>query len=339
MEQPSASQVSEDPRVEPARTQGHVLRLPPFEYSQLDTPTSIRVLEILPPASNVICCKMTKLDLEHPSGEQQYVALSYTWNDPITIIECPVENMTSIIEIKDYAKLPYYFPFRGPGGIELHTLDSAMRYYVETHPWIPRERALTAEKTTKLIELDGHQISVQENLYHFPKEYSWVKTFIASKPPAGEGGKDDHALRKVIHLPVWIDALCINQSDVEERASQVQLMDRVFRSAKLVFAWLGAPDSFTNDAMEGLGLIYSSDIVSVKSSGKMTLSSISEMDLVHWFAVFAFFQRSWFKRAWVTQEVVFGRESITVLHGGRTMPFEYLSMLAEALASLDFTLR
>ena len=47
-----------------------------------------------------------------------------------------------------------------------------------------------------------------------------------------------------VNSPIWIDALCINQDDAAERASQVQLMGRVFQDASCVFAWLGPPDSF-----------------------------------------------------------------------------------------------
>ncbi|KAH6714047.1 heterokaryon incompatibility protein-domain-containing protein, partial [Leptodontidium sp. MPI-SDFR-AT-0119] len=40
---------------------------------------------------------------------------------------------------------------------------------------------------------------------------------------------------------IWIDALCINQEDVEERNYQVGLMSYVYSEVKLVIAWLGMP--------------------------------------------------------------------------------------------------
>ncbi|KFA55156.1 hypothetical protein S40293_09843 [Stachybotrys chartarum IBT 40293] len=39
---------------------------------------------------------------------------------------------------------------------------------------------------------------------------------------------------------LWIDALCINQSDVQERNHQVQWMDQVYRKARRVVIFLGA---------------------------------------------------------------------------------------------------
>lgn len=38
---------------------------------------------------------------------------------------------------------------------------------------------------------------------------------------------------------LWIDALCINQSDDAEKGQQVQLMGNVYRSAERVVIWLG----------------------------------------------------------------------------------------------------
>jgi hypothetical protein len=42
---------------------------------------------------------------------------------------------------------------------------------------------------------------------------------------------------------VWIDGLCINQTDDTEKSHQVQLMQRIFRDARRVLVWLGPDDS------------------------------------------------------------------------------------------------
>ncbi|PVH77802.1 HET-domain-containing protein, partial [Cadophora sp. DSE1049] len=38
---------------------------------------------------------------------------------------------------------------------------------------------------------------------------------------------------------MWIDAICINQSDMEERIQQVQLMRALYTGASEVLIWLG----------------------------------------------------------------------------------------------------
>ncbi|KAF3045317.1 hypothetical protein E8E11_001892 [Didymella keratinophila] len=42
-------------------------------------------------------------------------------------------------------------------------------------------------------------------------------------------------------LVLWADALCINQTDLDERAAQVRIMPRIFEGADSIFAWLGDP--------------------------------------------------------------------------------------------------
>ncbi|KAF2217050.1 hypothetical protein CERZMDRAFT_32569, partial [Cercospora zeae-maydis SCOH1-5] len=41
---------------------------------------------------------------------------------------------------------------------------------------------------------------------------------------------------------IWIDAICINQQDVEERNSQVALMQEIYTKATNVRLWLGIAD-------------------------------------------------------------------------------------------------
>jgi hypothetical protein len=43
-------------------------------------------------------------------------------------------------------------------------------------------------------------------------------------------------------LRLWVDAVCINQVDLEERAQQVIFMKEIYSGARHVFSWLGAPD-------------------------------------------------------------------------------------------------
>ncbi|KAK5659182.1 hypothetical protein OQA88_1272 [Cercophora sp. LCS_1] len=49
-------------------------------------------------------------------------------------------------------------------------------------------------------------------------------------------------LRRRRHLRVWADAICINQSDAEERSQQVLRMAAIYRSATSVVAWIGDGD-------------------------------------------------------------------------------------------------
>jgi hypothetical protein len=38
---------------------------------------------------------------------------------------------------------------------------------------------------------------------------------------------------------IWIDSICINQDNVQERSSQVRAMNRIYPGARSVYCWLG----------------------------------------------------------------------------------------------------
>lgn len=65
-------------------------------------------------------------------------------------------------------------------------------------------------------------------------------------------------LRSATHaLPLWLDAVCINQGSISERNAQVALMGFIFTRAAAVVAWLGVPELAntglpTTDVLEGL---------------------------------------------------------------------------------------
>lgn len=51
---------------------------------------------------------------------------------------------------------------------------------------------------------------------------------------------------------LWVDALCIDQSSLEERNHQVALMGEVYRMARCVLIWLGVGTSVTRRMMRFL---------------------------------------------------------------------------------------
>jgi hypothetical protein len=59
-------------------------------------------------------------------------------------------------------------------------------------------------------------------------------------PAHDAGGEDEVGFLRGI--PLWIDALCINQDDIAERSHQVLLMGDIFRNAAGVVSWLGSKE-------------------------------------------------------------------------------------------------
>jgi hypothetical protein len=86
---------------------------------------------------------------------------------------------------------------------------------------------------------------------------------------------------------LWVDALCINQNDLEEKAAQVKFMGAIYRNAKVVVVWLGPPA----DAHDSVGQLFE-DLV------KYAELSNSPERAAAWFALRTLLDRTWFRRRW-----------------------------------------
>jgi len=93
----------------------------------------------------------------------------------------------------------------------------------------------------------------------------------------------DHSLERII----WVDAICINQADEEEKGHQIQSMARIYGQANRVIVWLGEVADDSDLALEA---------IRVAGSKKSTYCSDSERIPP---AVLALLQRPWFRRIWV----------------------------------------
>lgn len=106
---------------------------------------------------------------------------------------------------------------------------------------------------------------------------------------------------------VWEDAICIDQSNEEERGHQVRLMKSIYSSATRVCAWLGEETDGSDAAVDCLrGIRTSSDDSrrGAQSSARPSTVSLPETDHSIWDSIKKFFGRAWFKRVWMVQELV-----------------------------------
>jgi hypothetical protein len=126
-------------------------------------------------------------------------------------------------------------------------------------------------------------------------------------------------------LNLWIDALCINQSDTDEKNFQVRLMDKVYGQAKGVIGYVGEPGS-GGDPRAGFHAMCSlgnAAIVSPSPEGIPT--DQTDPRFQEWYRsiqtprpvensfatdLASFWANEWFIRCWVTQETQLPGESI-----------------------------
>ncbi|KAI1281447.1 heterokaryon incompatibility protein-domain-containing protein [Xylaria sp. FL0933] len=119
---------------------------------------------------------------------------------------------------------------------------------------------------------------------------------------------------------VWVDALCIDQQNRDERSKQVQLMTEIYAKATLVAIWLGPLENDSHLATELL-----QDIAIAKNDPEeIAAHLLSPTQLRAIEAVVHLFQRDYWKRLWVVQEVS-NAKAIKVFCGGSTgIPWQAL---------------
>ena len=107
---------------------------------------------------------------------------------------------------------------------------------------------------------------------------------------------------KAKHL--WVDALCVNQTNAEEKSSQVRSMGGIFQAATKVDVWLGP------DASCGVEKVfaYFKKLVNkheYQESGvpSVLLNHFVTTDLTFREALEQLLSNPWFRRRWILQEI------------------------------------
>lgn len=72
---------------------------------------------------------------------------------------------------------------------------------------------------------------------------------------------------------LWVDAICINQTNDIEKPKQIRLMDRIYKTADQVIAWLGLAVHNSNLAFDFAEKLYAS----ARSSHDFQLGSEGEL--------------------------------------------------------------
>jgi hypothetical protein len=161
------------------------------------------------------------------------------------------------------------------------SLNEIPDYHALSYHW----GAPVRSSALKPIELNGLRVLIRPNIhsflcnliYHFQK------------------------------LTVWLDILCINQKDAQERNEQVSLMGNIFSSATGVYVWLGDPTSDTD---------YAFDFINCKSNiyfDTCILTQCFEQIML----------RPYWTRMWVIQEFSLAK-SISVMCGTKCASWDQL---------------
>ena len=170
--------------------------------------------------------------------------------------------------------------------IEHFVLETETRWKALSYRW-------GEEETTELIHLGDTHFLVKPNLFAF------IKCMIREQ-------QSDW---------FFVDAICINQSDLLERASQVKLMGEIYRRAIEVIAWIRLTDTpgsaETIETLESIEAVERNPVASQRT--KEAASHIRET-LKHSEAVWELLHNKFWSRLWIVQEVLLARR--VIIHCG-----------------------
>lgn len=124
--------------------------------------------------------------------------------------------------------------------LKVASLNDLPEYTALSYCW-------TSAAAQHTIRVHGHPFSVRPNLFEFLK-----------------------ILKEERHTGlIFIDAICINQDDLDERSGQVQMMGQIYRSAVKTTAWLcslpTAEEAFLIDAFDGFTYLRANEPARARS--------------------------------------------------------------------------
>lgn len=102
---------------------------------------------------------------------------------------------------------------------------------------------------------------------------------------------------------LWIDQLCIDQSNIVERGHQVQSMARIYKNAMEVYVWLGLESEDSGLAID----LLDQDYLETEALKQRHLGAIRNL-----------FTRPYWKRLWIVQEVVLARNLVLMCGPSRS---------------------
>ncbi|KAJ4861390.1 heterokaryon incompatibility protein (HET) domain-containing protein [Trichoderma breve] len=137
---------------------------------------------------------------------------------------------------------------------------------------------------------------------------------------------------------LWVDAVCIDQSNIEERSLQIGLMRQIYSQASWVALWVGESSSVVDEETERKnsgqdpceGPLYQEFI----KDRQAFQHSNSEVFTPRVRGLWDVFHRKWWDRLWVIQEVALSKEP-TLVCGGKAETFHNLKIVIEALISSE----
>ncbi|KAH7333240.1 heterokaryon incompatibility protein-domain-containing protein [Rhexocercosporidium sp. MPI-PUGE-AT-0058] len=231
-----------------------------------------------------------------PQNDRSYGDLNFNIHSPIPLAFA-AEYAKGVARLPDHTYLPLDYVANETRIITVRSSDNYDDPLVGLIGYNPMHNGVSFscvsymwgnEEATELIELSGQRFLIRKNL----------DTFLRTMRKPGGG-----------YLRFWIDAVCIDQSNISERNRQLPRILSVYEDADVVACWVGEPDETSDLA---LGLV--SDLRPTHFSAGNILFERGWLEVKNredfprrLAALYRFLLRPYFRRIWVAQELAAAR--------------------------------
>lgn len=195
--------------------------------------------------------------------------------------------------------------------------DAAPKYTAVSYTWGEQEPSRT-------IRLDGKIFRVRPNL--------WSCLYYLSGAQRGS---------RLGWSAMWVDAICINQQDDEEKSHQVSLMSRTYSDAQVLSVWLGLVPKYPGAASRGNCALDNTAWAGCPTPEQYSDGHVKtyDVDNFDWTGhLDELLNRPYWLRRWVIQEFLLAR-AIHLYCGGNIMTdWLCLRMMLEYETGIDSSL-
>ncbi|KAF2994049.1 hypothetical protein E8E13_001135 [Curvularia kusanoi] len=161
--------------------------------------------------------------------------------------------------------------------------------------------------------------------HYYTASYVWGERQFADTPIGVENGEIPvlSSLAPFLHMISthgdfkstdwwWIDSLCINLEDAQEREKQVRIMADIYRRAKRAIIWLGEEKEHGSDCTKAIEFLHYLSTLQIAFNGDDVAmrNSLEDPEFTEKCgAVSNLLSRPWWTRVWTLQEFVLPKEA------------------------------
>jgi hypothetical protein len=109
-------------------------------------------------------------------------------------------------------------------------------------------------------------------------------------------------------VPLWIDALSIDQNNLIERGIEVKRMARIYDSAMSVYSYVGLPDNETDEVLKFIMELNKHPMIRWNDEGEFHLGAWNGENTIKpdqlaklCVGLYRFLTRQYFRRSWILQ--------------------------------------